>query len=107
MESIGDLAFYSCGALKKVVSLNPTPPSLMYSVFLYTDTLYVPYGKSYEYRQAKYWKEFKEIKELRLVYSFGELCGKNERGVVAEWAAEIAAVNEHRCGNLPGIIEKR
>ena len=64
VESIGNLAFDYCYALKKVVSLNPTPPSLMYRVFLYTDTLYVPYGKSYEYRQAKYWKEFKEIKEL-------------------------------------------
>jgi len=32
---------------------------------------------------------------------------KHKAGVLAEWAAEIAAAGENRRGDLAGVVEKR
>ena len=58
VESIGYGAFANC-SLKKVASLNLTPPTLSSSISC--DTLYVPYESLNKYRNAQYWKDFENI----------------------------------------------
>jgi hypothetical protein len=55
--------------ISEITVLNPVPASVSYSAFLYPQNynncvLYVPYGCSDAYRNAKEWKNFKTIIEL-------------------------------------------
>ncbi len=65
VTSIGDFAFDGCYNLTSVTSLNPTPPTCGYNVFLSVDiknlTLYVPAGSVEFYASADTWKGFGTI----------------------------------------------
>lgn len=64
---IGDYCFLHCDSLREVTILAPTPPAIS-NVFADTSglhrTLFVPHGSVEAYRQAQYWGEFAEIREI-------------------------------------------
>ena len=88
VEGIGDNAFYQCGSLTSVTMGNSVktigemafyfddlteleimtenPPIAVFKTFYsYSTTLYVPHGCKAVYEDADYWKEFKEIVEIK------------------------------------------
>ena len=63
---IGKGAFWSCYNLTSVIAKRPTPININ-NVFSDVDkiTLYVPYGSKEKYEKDYYWKQFKEIIEMK------------------------------------------
>ena len=66
VTSIGQGAFWSCYNLTSVIAKRPNPINI-YNVFSDVDkiTLYVPYGSKEKYGKDYYWKQFKEIIEMK------------------------------------------
>jgi hypothetical protein len=66
VTSIGNSAFSWCGELTKVIVYIESPLSIDQLAFSNRAkaTLYVPQGRKEVYKAARYWKEFKEIKEF-------------------------------------------
>jgi hypothetical protein len=68
VTSIGDYAFSRCYALRSVTSLNPTPPNIRTSPYIFDgialsrDTLYVPAASIDAYKLADGWKEFGTVR---------------------------------------------
>lgn len=67
IERIGEYCFMRCDSLREVTILAPTPPAIT-NVFADTTglrrTLFVPKGSVEAYRQAQYWQDFAEIREI-------------------------------------------
>ena len=64
VKSIGDKAFYHCSSLEHVTSKAVTPPQIWAMTFDdYAMTLYVPAGCKPKYAEAKYWRNFTDIRE--------------------------------------------
>ena len=66
VTDIGSLAFLGCTDLNSVTILNPTPLSIGSNTFSNRSniTLYVPAGSKSTYKNANYWRGFKEIIEI-------------------------------------------
>ena len=66
VTSIGNYAFWQCSSLTSVTVGMETPLSIDYYTFTNkaNATLYVPYGCKDAYKEANYWKGFKEIVEM-------------------------------------------
>ena len=69
VTTIGEKAFHYCcnSSNSSITSLNPIPPKIEYLgeiINSYKATLYVPKGSGDVYRNAKYWKKFKNIIEI-------------------------------------------
>ena len=65
VTSIGGGAFKECTALATVISLNPIPPTIFSDTFNnYSAILQVPEGSKTDYKNADYWKNFKNIVEI-------------------------------------------
>ena len=63
--SIGNWAFYGCNKLTIVTSLNSIPPTVNANTFNnYSASLQVPEGSKTNYKNADYWKNFKNIVEI-------------------------------------------
>lgn len=64
---LDDAAFFDCAKLTSVIVQNETPLPIEASTFNRCSaiTLYVPYGSKAAYVAADYWKEFKEIIEVK------------------------------------------
>lgn len=67
VTSIGNDAFYGCSNLTSVLTYSTTPLPISENCFTNraNATLYVPMGCKAAYEAADYWKEFKEIIEIR------------------------------------------
>ena len=64
VESIEDFAFSHCDNLTAVISKAMTPPQIWAMTFDdYAMTLYVPAGCKPKYAEAKYWRNFTDIRE--------------------------------------------
>lgn len=64
VKSIDNYAFKECSGIISIISLCDTPPTIKSNTFeSYDINLKVPYGKIHLYKEAEYWKEFKEIEE--------------------------------------------
>ena len=64
VESIGESAFAKCNSLTAVTSKAVTPPQIWATTFDdYAMTLYVPAGCKSKYAEAKYWRNFTDIRE--------------------------------------------
>ena len=67
VESIGQLAFSHCDNLTAVISKAMTPPEIWEETFEdYAMTLHVPAGRKSKYAEAKYWRNFTDIRETTL-----------------------------------------
>lgn len=65
VTSIGDNAFGGCNRLESVTIHAVTPPEIWSNTFDdYGMPLYVPAGCKSKYQDAKYWRNFTNIKEL-------------------------------------------
>ena len=66
VTSIGDKAFYECNSLTSVVVDLKTPLDIGEWAFSNRGnaTLYIPQGSGDAYKNAEYWKDFKEIVEV-------------------------------------------
>ena len=71
VKAIGDAAFNGCTNLATVTVMNPTPVSITESTFSNrrNATLIVPTGARDAYLAADYWKEFKEICEINIIFA--------------------------------------
>ena len=59
LQTIGKKAFKNCSALKEIISLKSNPPAIEWDTFrdIPSDAIvYVPFGSTYAYRNAQYWK---------------------------------------------------
>ena len=71
LERIANSAFSSCRSLKEVYCPVDDPATISLGNNIFNDVkranavLYVPYGARERYAQAKEWKEFGEIREMR------------------------------------------
>ncbi len=67
VTTIGESVFYNCSYLETVTMLGETPPTLGGNAFTkcdYLESIYVPYGKSTDYKAAANWITYKDkIKE--------------------------------------------
>ena len=64
VKSIGDKAFYHCSSLEHVTSKAVTPPQIWAMTFDdYGMPFYVPAGCKPKYAEAKYWRNFTDIRE--------------------------------------------
>lgn len=64
---IGEWAFDRCKRLERVISKAVTPPSIWATTFDdYGMPLYVPKGCKSKYAEAKYWRNFTDIREATL-----------------------------------------
>lgn len=64
VESIGESAFAKCNSLTAVTSKAVTPPQIWATTFDdYFIPLYVPAGCKSKYAEAKYWRNFTDIRE--------------------------------------------
>ena len=64
VESIGESAFAKCNSLTAVTSKAVTPPKIWATTFDdYFIPLYVPAGCKSKYAEAKYWRNFTDIRE--------------------------------------------
>ena len=86
VTSIGQRTFANCTSLTFVTCLNPTPPSI-YDTSAFPNkeniTLYVPLGSKSLYEAATYWKDFKEIIEIKDLVEFAD---DNVKTIcVAQW----------------------
>jgi hypothetical protein len=72
VTSIGEGAFWSCFTLSSVIAKMLTPINI-YNVFSNANniTLYVPYGCKGKYENNYYWKQFKEIIEMKTDITIG------------------------------------
>jgi hypothetical protein len=71
---IGAEAFYMCTSLHSIYSYSVKPVTIesddiFYDVDITSCTLYVPEGSKTAYQQAKFWKDFTTIVELKLMLS--------------------------------------
>lgn len=65
LTSIGIRSFNNCPSLSTIISLNPTPPTIIYAPFdSYTATLKIPTGSKSVYAEADGWKNFTNIEEI-------------------------------------------
>ena len=69
VTSIGDDAFHNCSGLTEIINYQETPQSIDTYVFSGVSktkcTLYVPAGSESDYRNAKGWKSFVNIKPIQ------------------------------------------
>ena len=74
VTSIGDYAFFDCSSLTSVTVKWDTPLTISSNTFTSRSnaTLYVPAGCTAAYAAANYWRDFKDIMESVIYYSYNE-----------------------------------
>ena len=103
VTSIGSNAFENCGILTSVVVENVSPITIDENTFSNraNATLYVPAGTKTAYERADNWKEFKEIVEVREIWS-----GKQ---IIKDWNSlfiEKEKLSDLKVGDLLHVTVK-
>ena len=105
ITSIESYAFYGCTGLDTIICLATTPPSAWFSFDSYDCLLLIPKGTLDLYKNHVDWNVFKNIKEIKEIYTIttsvnDEIMGSVSDGGVYEEDSEItltATANEGYC----------
>ena len=115
MISIGPKAFSDCYAIKEIQVQNPTPPTITTTTFSEETeidaTLYVPSGSLSLYKEAPYWKNFLNIKEIGSTTSIAFEKEDNNTTLCQVWNLNgvcLASINMNDIENIlnhlsPGV----
>ncbi|MBR6292876.1 MAG: leucine-rich repeat protein [Bacteroidales bacterium] len=104
VTSIGNGAFARCGSLSSIVSLADVPPALGERVFGIDEIerqVFVPCGKSTEYRSADGWNGFSNIQEICGVSSAAGVSVYSEgNSIVVEGVGSNILTLHDNAGNI-------
>lgn len=115
MISIGPKTFSDCYAIKEIQVQNPTPPTITTTTFSEETeidaTLYVPSGSLSLYKEAPYWKNFLNIKEIGSTTSIAFEKKDNNTTLCQVWNLNgvcLASINMNDIENIlnhlsPGV----